>query len=81
MDMKNGEQALGFTAEGDSDAAKEILSAVLDKGFDGDLNRLGIVLGRPIDELNQFLSGEETIDDDLVMKMRGIAQQRGIPIN
>jgi len=78
--MNDGEQGLGFTAEGDSESAKSILNSLLNEGFDGDLKRLSIVLGRPHEELNQFLNGEEIIDDDLVMKMRGIAQQRDIPI-
>lgn len=63
------------------EAGKKILDAILQHGFDGDINRLGIVLGRPNDELTQFLSGDEVIDDDLIMKMRGVAQQRGIAIN
>lgn len=42
--MNDGEQGLGFTAEGDSESAISILSSVLNKGFDGDLNRLSIVL-------------------------------------
>lgn len=63
------------------ETGKKILDAILQHGFDGDINRLGIVLGRPNDELTQFLSGDEVIDDDLIMKMRGVAQQRGIAIN
>ena len=64
-----------------TETGKKILDAILQHGFDGDINRLGIVLGRPNDELTQFLSGDEVIDDDLIMKMRGVAQQRGIAIN
>jgi hypothetical protein len=27
-----------------------------------------------------WISGKEPVDDDVVMKARGIAQQRGVPI-
>jgi hypothetical protein len=37
-------------------------------------------MGRPEDELQRFLSGEEPIDDDFVMKMRGIAKERGVEL-
>ena len=45
------------------------------------LAHLGLIMGRPEDELQRFMNGEEPIDDDFVMKMRGIAGERGIDIS
>ena len=61
-------------------AAQELLENFCRDGFENDLNEAALVLGRPREELVDFLSGDEVIDDDLVMKMRGIAQERGIEI-
>ena len=62
------------------DEAQELLENFCRDGFENDLNEAALVLGRPREELVDFLSGDEVIDDDLVMKMRGIAQERGIEI-
>ncbi len=62
------------------DKAQGMLRLFIDNGFNGDLNETAIVLGRPEDELAEMLSGTQNIDDDLVMKMRGIAQNRGFVI-
>ena len=66
------------TTEGE---AKEILGGLLVNGFDNDLEQLAVVLGRPQEELADFLAGNQEIDEDLLMKMRGIAEERGIEIN
>jgi plasmid maintenance system antidote protein VapI len=60
--------------------ALEMLHALREDGFDGDVQKLAVVLGRDEEELNEMLDGEAEIDDDLVMKMRGIAQARDIEI-
>jgi len=39
-----------------------------------------LALGRDDDEIGEFLTGENEVDDDLLMKIRGIAQQRHIDI-
>ena len=62
------------------DAAQELLENFCRNGFENNLDEAALVLGRPREELEDFLSGDEVIDDDLVMKMRGIAQERGIEI-
>lgn len=62
------------------DQARQILEDLLVDGFEGDVDTTALALGRPSDEINQFLSEETEIDEDLVMKMRGIAQNRGIEV-
>lgn len=62
------------------DGARDILRAFCDNGFEGDAEQAGLVLGRPASELREMLDGETEVDDDLVMKARGIAQERGIAV-
>ena len=60
--------------------ARQILTALRDRGFDGDDERLAVALGRSIQQVEGLLNGSETIDDDVVMKARGIALNRGIEV-
>lgn len=64
----------------DQQGARDILRAFCDNGFDGDAEQAGLVLGRPASELREMLGGDTDVDDDLVMKARGIAQERGIDV-
>ena len=58
--------------------AKLLLENMYAKGFESDIDKLSLALGRSVEELNAMLAGSESIDDDLVMKIRGIAINRGI---
>ncbi|HEY0429523.1 MAG TPA: hypothetical protein VGC76_17215 [Pyrinomonadaceae bacterium] len=60
--------------------ARKLLADFLRDGFENDIDEAALVLGRPREELEDFLNGDEIIDDDFVMKVRGIAQERGIEI-
>jgi hypothetical protein len=60
--------------------ARDMMNQLLNERFNGGLEHLSLVMGRPEDELQRFLSGEEPIDDDFVMKMRGIAKERGVEL-
>lgn len=60
--------------------AKLLLQNMYAKGFESDMDKLSLALGRSVDELRQMLDGNEAVDDDLVMKIRGIALHRGIDI-
>ena len=60
--------------------AQHIIQALRDKGFDSDNEKLAMALGRSIEQVEAMISGSETIDDDVVMKARGIALNRGIQI-
>lgn len=60
--------------------ARTLLTNFIREGFEDDLDQTALVMGRPRDEIEDFLNGDEAIDDDFVMKVRGIAQERGIEI-
>lgn len=60
--------------------AIELLENLRREGFDGDINALALALGRPSEEIEDFINRDEPIDDDLVMKVRGIAGQRSVEI-
>lgn len=60
--------------------ARKMLGKFCREGFENDSEKCALVLGRTADEIDGFINGDETIDDDLVMKMRGIAEERGIEI-
>ena len=58
----------------------ETLRLFCDLAADGDLERGAVILGREKEELRQMLDGQMEVDDDLEMKMHGIAQERGFDI-
>jgi hypothetical protein len=60
--------------------AQHMIEALRDQGFDGDNEKLAKALGRTIEQVDRMIGGSETIDDDVVMKARGIALNRGIQI-
>ena len=64
----------------DQEEAQSMLEALRDQGFDGNNEKLATALGRTLEQVEAMIEGGETIDDDVVMKARGIAQNRGIPI-
>ena len=64
----------------DQEEAQNMLNALRDQGFDGDDEKLAVALGRTVEQARAMVSGAETIDDDVVMKARGIALNRGIEI-
>jgi hypothetical protein len=57
-----------------------ILRSLRDGVFDSSDEKLALALGRPTEEIESLIGGEEVIDDDLVMKARGIAQERGVEL-
>ena len=64
----------------DQEEAKRMLTALRDRGFDGDNEDLAVALGRSVEQVEAWMDGTETIDDDVVMKARGIALNRNIPV-
>lgn len=64
----------------DQEEARRMLTALRDRGFDADNAKFAVALGRSIEQVQAFIDGTETIDDDVVMKARGIALQRGIEV-
>ncbi len=61
-------------------AGRELLRRLRDEGFNADDAQLARVLGRPVEEVQAWLDGSAPVDDDLIMKARGIAGERGITI-
>jgi hypothetical protein len=59
---------------------RAILKRLRDRGFDGSDEKLSIALGRPIEEVQGWTGGAEPVDDDVVMKARGIAKERGVAV-
>jgi hypothetical protein len=57
---------------------REILRRLRDEGFDADDQKLAVALGRPVEEVQAWTGGDAPIDDDLIMKAKGLAQERGI---
>ena len=64
----------------DQQEAKRMLTALRDRGFDADNEKFALALGRSIEQVEAWMDGSETIDDDVVMKARGIALNRGIEV-
>lgn len=60
--------------------ARSILKALCDDAFSGDTKRAALALGRDAEEINAILDGEENVDEDLLMKIRGIADKRDLGI-
>ncbi len=64
----------------DGNEGRAILKRLRDKGFDGSDENLAIALGRPVEDVTGWTGGAEQIDDDVLMKARGIAKERGIEV-
>jgi hypothetical protein len=59
---------------------RAMLKKLRDEGFDASDEKLAIALGRPVEEVEAWTNGAEPVDDDVIMKARGIAQERGLTI-
>jgi hypothetical protein len=64
----------------DQSEAVTILRNLRDRAFDSSDEKLALALGRPTEEIESLIGGQEVIDDDLVMKARGIGQERGVEL-
>jgi hypothetical protein len=59
---------------------RALLKRLRDLGFDSSDEKLAVALGRPLEEVEAWTGGAEPVDDDVVMKARGIARERNIEI-
>ena len=59
---------------------RAIIKRLRDKAFDGNNEQLALALGRPVEEVEGWTGGAEPVDDDVLMKARGIAQERGVDV-
>ncbi len=57
--------------------ARDLLKTVCTNLYERDVKKAALALGREEDTLQKMLDGEETIDEDLVMKMNGLVEHRG----
>jgi len=62
------------------DKASQILVNLRDRAFEASDERLALALGRPTEEVTAWQAGQELIDDDVIMKARGIAMHRGVSV-
>jgi plasmid maintenance system antidote protein VapI len=63
-----------------SDDARSLLQNLCDAAFGGNVGETAVVLGRTPEEIESILNGDEVLDEDLAMKIRGIAQERGVAV-
>jgi hypothetical protein len=61
---------------------RTLLKNLRDRGFDSSDEKLAVALGRPVEEVTAWMGENEgePVDDDVVMKARGIAKERAIEI-
>jgi hypothetical protein len=59
---------------------RAILKKLRDAAFDSSDEKLAVALGRPLEEVEAWTGGVEPVDDDVIMKARGIALQRGVDL-
>ena len=64
----------------DAEGGLALLRRLRDGGFESDNEKFAVALGRPVEEVAAWMDGAEPPDDDIIMKARGIAQERGIEI-
>ncbi len=59
---------------------RAILKKLRDRGFEGSDEKLAVALGRPLKEVEGWTGGASPVDDDVIMKARGIAKERGVEV-
>lgn len=58
----------------------DLLKDYVAVGFRSDIDAAALSLGYEPEQLRSMLNGEAPVDEDLEMKMRGIAQERNFKI-
>jgi hypothetical protein len=85
--IENREPAIGTEGEHviddqgtDQAGASEILKHIRDNAFEASDEKLALALGRPAEEIEEWISGNGLIDGDVILKARALAMQRGFEI-
>jgi hypothetical protein len=82
--MGNDEQKISTNQVDDQGTSetegRALIKRLRDAGFNGSDEQLALALGRPVEEVQGWTGGAEPVDDDVVMKARGIAKERQIEI-
>ena len=81
MDVENVEKDSLDDQGTTQEEARTLLETLLHEGFDEEIDLLAQALGRPTEEIESFINGDERIDEDLLMKARGLAQERDLDIH
>jgi hypothetical protein len=78
ISMQGTEQKTSPTDEKGTgqDAARQEIKQFCERHFGGDVSGAAVALGRTEDEINEMITGAAEVDDDLMMKLRGIDQER-----
>ena len=63
-----------------AEEGRMMLRRLRSEGFEGDDEKFAIALGRPVEEVRAWMLNDETVDDDVIMKAREIAKERGLSI-
>ncbi|CAN5776272.1 hypothetical protein BH24ACI3_BH24ACI3_12490 [soil metagenome] len=61
----------------DQQGGRDLLAQFVSDISGSDLQKAALALGRDAESLENMLEGKATIDDDLVMKLKGLIEQRG----
>jgi hypothetical protein len=61
--------------------AARIIRKLRDRAFEASDEKLALALGRPMEEVAAWNAGQQAIDDDVIMKARGIAMHRGVHVD
>ena len=56
------------------------LTTLCMRGFEGDAGLTALALGREREQIEDMMAGRDEIDEDLEMKIRGIAEEREIDL-
>jgi hypothetical protein len=64
----------------DQSEALQILVSIRDGAFDSSNEDLALALGRPTEEIAEWMGGAGTIDGDVVQKARALALERGFQV-
>ena len=59
---------------------RALIKRLRDSGFNQSDEELALALGRPVEDVESWTGGAGPVDDDVVIKARGIAEERGIEI-
>src|SRR5215203_159833 len=61
----------------DQQEALGLIEKIKAEAFQSSDEKLALALGRPVDEIQAWSRGEQTVDSDVLMKARGLALERG----
>jgi len=64
----------------DEGRGRDLLKRFCAAGFDSDIERCALALGYQPEMIREILDGEKEVDEDLEIKMRGIAQERNFDL-